>query len=213
MALAQPLTEALQAIKNTNGAISRGRINTMYLFDPQFRNQFEVIMVPRFSAINNSNVNSKVQSSFLIAEEQNVMSFHLQSVTVPQISYGYERLQEKRYVNEIIHPDNVTMSFIENENGNVKDYIQKLQRLIADRARDGSYVFNDNQEISKRDAIIFTQGGLQQPSTLQYAGWMKLEGLKYETSDEQTLEQSAGDAQIISVTFSIDNAWYFSPST
>lgn len=210
MALRQPLSAVLQATKLATGAINRGAINLMYLFEPQFRNQFEVMFIPQYTRRLSHNPLDLITSAFNQPAETAITSFNLQSINVPQIGFEYERRQEKRFIKDIVHPDNVVMTFIEEERGFVKAFIAGWIKDIVTRLPDGSYVFMDNQQQSKKDAIITLKGGLGAPSALQLGGWIKLEGLKFESVDEQSLEQSAGDAQMFSVTFSLDNAWYVS---
>jgi hypothetical protein len=214
MALRQPLDTALSALKASTGLVNRGQINLMYLFEPQFRNNFEVTFVPRFTAQSSRTTSlnplDAIQSSSNLPAENSITTFNLQTASIPQIGFEYERRQEQRFVKDIIHPDNVIMSFIEEERGLVKKWIESMMQEIVIRDPRGGFVFQDKQENSKRDAIIKVKGGLGANSPLQPAGWIKLEGLKYESVDEQSFEQGSGDAQIFSITFSLDTAWYIS---
>jgi hypothetical protein len=222
MALRQPLSDALRSIKTTAGAVNRGQINLMYLFEPQFLNHFEVTFVPRFvknaygASLNTTfqktslNPLSSLESASNLPAETAITTFNLQTATIPQISFEYERRQEKRFIKDIIHPDNVIMSFIEEERGDVKAFIAALVKEIVIRNDKGEFIFQDNQEAAKRDAIIKVKSGIGANSIFQPAGWIKLEGLKYESTDEQSFEQGSGDAMILSVTFSVDAAWYIS---
>jgi hypothetical protein len=132
-----------------------------------------------------------------------VMRLYIVAINdIPLIGLEYQRTGGMNWVKDMIYPDSITMSFMEIGIGAVKKYFKEWQDQIATYnpvTRD--YVFNNNQQMSKRKAIIIPQQSDVIPSTQ----WIMIDGLKYKTLTGLSYDHSSGENEVLTAEFSCDN--------
>ena len=127
----------------------------------------------------------------------------------------YQRSGGVQWVKDLIYPESVTFTFLETGLGTVKNYLRTWMDTIATlqptSLKVGSiweepyqdYVFSDNQKESKRNAIIMPL----QSDMLPSPEWIHIEGMKFKQVGGISYDQSNGENEIISVTFSCDSIY------
>jgi hypothetical protein len=183
------------------GSEALGTLNTankllIELFDPQFKNVFEVILYP-------ADLTSNVSPTSIgtTALDAIITRLYLQSISpsFKEIEYGDADIT--KFIKGLIRPTTVTITFIENEQGTVRSYLKSwLEEIVVEDPLFG-YRFKDNQMASKKNAIIMLQQGFGLPSL----PWVRLEGLKYQSQESQTFGHGETEPMIIGATFSVDN--------
>jgi hypothetical protein len=132
---------------------------------------------------------------------------YVQTVEATFVSYSYEKADNKSYIKDLEYPESVKITFIENELGTVRSYINSWSKSIAAINDDGSFVFEDDQIANKRNAILtpLMKNGL--PS----GAWVQFKGLKFMNVEPITFDQSSPENMLIEVNFSCDNCWWKTP--
>ena len=184
-----------------SGSEALGALNTankllIELFDPQFKNVFEVILYP---ADLTSNLTLAGAGTAVL--DTIITRLHLQSISpaFKEIEYGDADIT--KFIKGLVRPTTITINFLENEKGVVRTYLQSwLNEIVVEDPLFG-YRFKDNQLASKKNAIIMLQQGFGIPSF----PWVRLEGLKYQSQESQTFGHGETDPLIIATTFSVDN--------
>ena len=189
------------------GSETLGNLNTankflMELFDPQFKNIFEIIIYP--ADLSASLSLEGITNIGTAALDTTITRLHLQSISSPFKSIEYGDADITKFPKSLIKPEEITLNLIENELGIVRNYLQYwLNEIVVENPTFG-YVFRSNQLASKKNAMIIPQMGTSLPST----AWVKLEGLKYKTQASQTFGHGETEAMIIEVTCSVDNVYW-----
>ena len=177
----------------TVGNLNKGTKWLLDLFDSQAKNLFEVVIYPQ----NLFGFKGFLQAGVDLA----IARIYIQSLTVPFPAFTYETVNEKKYVKDIVFPDQVTFNFIENDIGFVRAYVNSWIEDIADKGFFGNnWTFKYNQKDSKKNAYIIPVMGLGIPSTAVFY----LYGLKYMSMEEITLDQKDGDPMMLAVTCSVE---------
>jgi hypothetical protein len=136
-----------------------------------------------------------------------VVRLYLYSINdIPLIGMDYQRVGGKQALKDAIYPDGFSATFIEDEMGTVKTYFSKWLDLIATYdSSSREYYFNDNQDASKRTAIIIPQ----QRDVLPSIQWIKIDGIKIKTVSGFEFDHSSGEQQLLTIDFTCDNARIF----
>jgi len=188
---------------STIGNLNKATRYLLDLFDPQNRNLFEIILYPKvFSA-------ETLANSLTVATDTVVARLHIQTITIPFLSLEYANYNEMKGVQTLIYPETVSITFIETELGVVRNYLNNWVKEIffpsITLTAQESYVFMDNQEASKKNALIVPLMGIGIPNP---GGFIKLTGLKFKSIDDLTFGHGEGDPMIITATFSVENVWW-----
>lgn len=198
----QPITNALQTVNEKTGEL-------FALFEPQFRNIFEIILAPTdITAFAQGSAEMKVAGAIAttaaVVSDNIITKFHIRSVSIPFPTLEYETLNEKKAIKGINHPDSCTVSFIENDLGVVRTYLSSWRNQIAFRTMNGDYIFRNNQLFSKKNAIIIPQMATGLPSP----AWIELQGMKFQSLGEVIIGHDETDPMILEATFALDSAWW-----
>ncbi len=191
-------------VEGIGRAVHSSAISFMQLFDPQFKNKFEIIFYPYSISV------SGVLSA---GADTLITKYHIQTLTIPTIKFEYDSANEKKYIKNVLFPEEVSMTFIENEEGVVRNWLDSWEKDIASLKSDtmasmlpgsndkSQYVFKDNQNASKKNALITlkTGGGLPSPG-----GIVLMEGLKFKGVNDYTIGQNESDPLLIECTFAVD---------
>lgn len=176
------------------------------LLDPQQKNLFEMVIYPANIGVSNP------LSALSAGMDLLVYKLYLQTMTIPFASLEYARADKIQYVTNIIPPEEVSFTFIEDEKGTVRTYVDKWMNEIYQEptlpmfSNTNSWEFKANQEGANKNAMITLQQGSGIPSLTL----LKLEGLKYKSMADITLGHGEGDPLYIEVTCKVDNVYWMS---
>ena len=121
---------------------------------------------------------------------------------VPIIGQEYQRSGGYQFVKDLVYPDSFTCTFLESGLGVVKRYFRTWQDLIATYNPSlNDYTFNDDQNISKRTAILIPQ----QSDVIPSLEWIKIDGMKIKSITGIGYDHASGENEIITAEFSCDN--------
>ena len=198
-----------QIADNTIGILNKGTRTLLELLDPQNKNLFEILLYPKAVESNPTDIGSLASGAL----DSTITRLYIQNINFPFLGIEYETYNELKGTKGVTYPEDGTITFIENELGIVRNYLNRwLKEIIFPvKEKDATsgilrtnYVFTENQEGAKKNAIIMPLTGLGVPST----GWIKLEGLKYKSMENIEFSQGATDPMLITVTLSCDTVWW-----
>lgn len=211
---------------------NRTNVEKLAKLDLQQKNKFKVIMFPSADSFFGSGgigagTVSALAGSALALAGNVVTSLYLQSITLPA-SFTIEYEEISKVPKGLVKPEQVTMTFLEDEKGTVWRYLQTWRKTIAYVAplkgagnyptfgaaasaintflsAESEYVFADNQLASERIAILLP--GKASDSTLTY-GTAKfprimMYGLKFKGIEDITFSNEEGGNLTYSVSFSV----------
>lgn len=160
---------------------------------------FEILIYPQ---VNFSSLTSTLTS--LTSIKDTLMArFYIYAINdIPLVGYDYERAGAHQVLRTVAFPDAISFTFLSDQLGMAKAYLRNWSEDIAKyNARTGRYVFNDNQEMSKKEAIIIPQHTDVIPS----GEWIKITGMKLSKIGGIGYGHEDGDVEKISADFSCDN--------
>ena len=108
-------------------------IQNLINLDLQQKNKFKFLLIPNFDSFKIPSAPSIITSVLSGANAllgNTVMSTYLQSVTFPS-SFGIEYHELTKTAKGLIRPEQVSMTFLEDENGSVWRYFQDWRKSIA----------------------------------------------------------------------------------
>lgn len=203
------------------GTLNEGQLALMNLLDPQWQNIFEILIYPQDISF------SSPMTVLTAALDTVVARLHIQKVSIPFPTIEYEDFNGIKHVSDIKYPDDMTITFLENDLGIVRNYLKywqnsildvmdagigdEFKRLGATLNRTGSpalnpamtstYKFKENQQAAKKNAKIILQmsNGLPSP-----AGWVLIEGMKLKSIEPWELSQDSQEPMMITATFAVD---------
>ena len=121
---------------------------------------------------------------------------------IPLIGYEYERAGAHQVLKTVAFPDSISFTFLSDQLGMTKEYLRRWSEQIATyNIKTGRYIFNNNQKISKREAIIIPQ----QTDVIPSGEWIKITGMKLSKISGIGYSHEDGDSEKITVDFSCDN--------
>jgi len=184
------------------GKISEARKVLLQVFNPANKNVFELLLYPQ-------NFPTSVTGVALASLDTALASLYIQSIQVSFFSLEYTQFGHQKSVTELQFPEEVTFTFLENETGFVRSYVNKWikETVFYDFMGDSGYIFEDNQDAAKKTAIIIPQSGLGIPSL----AWIRMSGLRFKSLGELTFGQAEGDPMFLDVTCACDQIWISTP--
>lgn len=202
-------TKIKQAADFTIGNLNLGTRTILEVFDAQNRNLFEILLYPKSVEADPKDILNLGSAAL----DTIITRLHIQNLDIPFLGLSHESYNELKGVKDLEYPTSCSMTFIENEIGVVRNYLNHWLKEImfpvpevdaSSGVQRTSYVFTDNQEGAKKNAIIIPLMGIGAPST----GWIKLEGLKYEKMENITFDQGEAEPMRITCSFSLDSCWW-----
>lgn len=214
---------------------NKNNVQKLAKLDLQQKNKFKVIMFPSYDSFFDSSGGSNAMAfagGALALLGNVVTSLYLQSITLPA-SFSIEYEEVSKVPKGLVRPEQISMTFLEDEKGTVWRYLQTWRKTIAYVAplkssnsfggsgsgtlaavgsavntllsADSDYVFADNQLASERIAILLP--GKATDSTLTY-GTAKfprimMYGLKLKGIEDLTFSNEEGGNLTYSATFSV----------
>lgn len=121
--------------KSNNGEYFNNLIEVQKLIniDLQQKNKFKFLLIPNFDSFKIPSVSSILTSILAGANAlsgNTIMTTYLQSVTFPS-SFGIEYHELTKTAKGLIRPEQVTMTFLEDESGTVWRYLQGWRKSVA----------------------------------------------------------------------------------
>lgn len=173
----------------------------LQLMDPQNKNNFEIIMYPEKPTLSNA---------LTIASDALVSKIYIRSLTIPFISLEYESYNEMKGVSNIVYPEEVLITFLEDETGIVRNHLDKwMKSIVFPNLAGGGHLFADDQDKSKRTAIIVPMTGTAIPSAILFNGWIKMSGLKLKSIGDLSLGHEEQDIMLLEANFAVDSVWWY----
>lgn len=194
-----------KASDKTIGYLNKGTRYLLEVLDVQNKNLFELVLWPEFSPTANP-VTTLAQGAL----DSAIARIYVQSITVPFLKFEYESYQEYKEIKDFVYPDTVSITFVENELGFVRNYIQNWFEMICrpdTQAGNNSYYFLPDQKAAKKNGVIVPLMGIGIPSPAV----IKFYGLKPMSMEDITFDHKDGDPMMITVQFSVDNIWWNTP--
>lgn len=132
-----------------------------------------------------------------------IMRTYLYAINdIPLFGLEYQRTGGMNFIKDLVYPDTFECTFLEDQAGSVKGYFRKWMEKIAIRgATTRDYYFNDDQNASKRTALIIPM----QTDMLPSAEWIKIDGLKFKSITGIGYDHASGDNELLTASFSCDN--------
>lgn len=215
------IIEGMKKTADIYGAINEAQVSLMTYLDPQWKNAFEILIYPQVLDLSLDTLKAVA----FAALDTTIARLHIQDITVPFIEFEYEDVNGMKHVKDIKHPEEIEITFIENDIGLVRNYLQYWMNQIAvpntngfgipsgaslstgsftaqnvDPALTFTYSFKDKQQSAKKNAKIIMQmgTGLPSPAVIQ------IEGLRYKSIDSWDLSQGSEEPLLIKATFAVD---------
>ena len=111
-----------------------------------------------------------------------------------------QRLDDITVSKNIEKVDEITLTFIDSELGPVRSYLMGWLNLIAYKGVDGKYIFRDNQEAAKKNAIILLQTTKVVPSPSA----IRITGMRPSSLGSLTVGHAEEEPFTLTVSFNID---------
>jgi hypothetical protein len=108
-------------------------IQKLINLDLQQKNKFKFLLIPNFDSFkipSPSSITTSVLTGTSTLLGNAIMSTYLQSVTFPS-SFGIEYHELTKTAKGLVRPEQVSMTFLEDENGSVWRYFQDWRKSIA----------------------------------------------------------------------------------
>jgi len=189
----------LKKAVDTAGILNEANRFVMELFDLQYRNVFEILLYP-------ADLTSSVSLTGLgtAALDTIVTRLHLQSINVPFTKIEYDNADLIYFAKGIQKPTECTLTFLENEIGVVRNYMEIWLNEIIKQDPVFGFRFRDNQLKAKKNAKIIPLMGSSLPST----GLIALEGLKLMGQSDIIFAHNEADPMLIEVNCSVDKVYW-----
>jgi hypothetical protein len=187
----------------TVGNLNKATAFLLDLFDPQNKNLFELILYPANITFGLTAEDLKFLGQ--AALDTVIARLYVQSINVSFRDFEYQDYNELKGIRDIKYPDTISMTFIENELGFVRNYIRYWEKSIGDKSLlSEQFLFNNNQSITKKNGILVPLMGigLPNPAVIRFIG------LKFKSWGELTFSHGDGDPMLLTVNFSVDDVYW-----
>lgn len=205
MAFVNP--NVVQTIKNAADITSlttQAAKELLGIFSPQNKNLFEMILSPQ--ELSSKNVAWAALDTIMT-------TIYVQSIDIPFFNIEYKRYNHEQGAFDLAYPDEISIKIIDNEESFARIYIQKW---ISDTVNlryysgiPGDYVFKNDQNAAKKQAMIIPQMTLGVPSLC----WIKINGMRYKSIENLSFSQDDSGPLILNLVCAVDNVKLFSPAT
>jgi len=133
-----PLRLALRHIeksklKRTKYFNNYNEIQKLITLDLQQKNKFKFLLVPNFDSFKQPSFSSAVSSAIggaTALRGNTITTTYLQSITFPS-SFSIEYHELTKTAKGLVRPEQVTLTFLEDENGTVWRYLQDWRKSVA----------------------------------------------------------------------------------
>lgn len=202
MAIADKVTNTYKQGVDAAALVNKASVDILSNISLQNKCAFEILIYPKSFPTTTGGV-------ALTAVESLIMRTYLYSVEdIILTGFEYQRSGGVQWVKDLIYPEMVTFSFLETGLGVVKSYLRKWMDEIAvnvpmviNGTLQNDYVFRDNQDETKRNAIIIPM----QSDAIPSAEWIYIEGLKFKNVGGIGYDHSSPDFELLTVQFTCDS--------
>jgi len=205
MSASPEVLKTTKKVIDTYGQITKASKAVLDLLDPQQKNLFEIILIPEtppnLNGISALNAAKQIAS---IALDLAICKFYVQNLDIPLNSLEYSRFDYLQAITDMTYADECTITFIENELSIVRTFMKNWMDLSFERDEfHGGYLFNDNQWLARKKAIILPQSRTGIPNTV----WIELRGLRFKAVQNFSFDQQSFDPMMIPITFACDEIY------
>lgn len=202
MAIADKLINTYKQGVDAAALVNKASVDLLVNTSLQNKCAFEILIYPKTFP-------KTISGKALTAIESLIMRTYLYSIEdIILTGFEYQRSGEVQWVKDLIYPESVTMTFLEIGLGVVKSYLRKWMDEVAvnipmtmDGVTHNDYVFNDDQESSKRNAIIIPM----QSDVIPSSEWIYIEGMKFKNVGGISYDHSSPDFETLVVQFTCDS--------
>jgi len=204
--LSDPFLDTLKSIADVTGGLQniavRKGIEALSL---QHMNIFDLLIYP---AVTDPTSLAAITTTAL---DSIVAKFFIQNISVGLPSLNYEVINETKHIRGITHPESITLTFIEDELGTVRTYLQNwlddiitVNKDVDSEVGNSQWRFKDDQLASEKNAVLIPllKSGLPSPV------WIQIMGMKYKSINDMNHDQSNGDPMKIEATFKVNKVWF-----
>lgn len=202
MAIADKLINTYKQGVDAAALVNKASVDLLVNTSLQNKCAFEILIYPKTFP-------KTISGQALVAMESLIMRTYLYSIEdIILTGFEYQRSGGVQWVKDLIYPESVTMTFLETGLGVVKSYLRKWMDEVAvnipmtmDGVTHNDYVFNDDQESSKRNAIIIPM----QSDAIPSSEWIYIEGMKFKNVGGISYDHSSPDFETLVVQFTCDS--------
>lgn len=194
----------------TFGNLNKGVHYLLQQMDPGNKNLFMMIMYPK--SVDDFGIGD-LGGVLDIAFDTLIATLNLRSIDMQFLSIEYEAFGELKGAKKLNFPETITFNILEDDYGSIKNYLYKWVNKIVFPVDESdqisgisrvNYVFADNQEAAKKNAILISQGGTGLPTLRP----IKMYGLKFQSINGYTYGHGEADPLIFEVTCAVDSVWF-----
>ena len=198
--LPDSVIKTTKKVVDVTAILTKGTAELLSNMELQHKNQFEILFTPFAWSLN-------ATVAFQVIKDNAIAKLYVQTVEATFLSIAYERADNKQYVKDVEYPESIRMTFIEDEFGSVRRWANSLMESVAIVDDNGMFIFQDNQNDSKRNAILIPL----MKSGLPSGAWVQFKGLKYMSMETVSFDQASPENMLIDITFACDNCWWKTP--
>jgi hypothetical protein len=166
----------------------------------QSKCSFEILLMPEINS--ESSFETKIKQGLMGAKDLLIGRYYLYAIQdLPITGFEYIRYGGLQGIKDMIYPDSFTVTFLEDGIGSVKGYLRNwIDKIATYNELTRDYVFNDDQSLSKKQAIIMPIQSDALPST----EWIKIDGMKIKSVTGLGYDHASGENEIITAEFACD---------
>jgi len=186
----------MKGYRDAIGKINKTAINLIQDFSPQSKNMFELFLFPYAG---------NVFDPFAIAQiaiDTAIIKTHLSAISgIPSPKIEYETAGYDKYTSTLTPPEEMSITFYENEIGAVSMWLNAWRKKIYKYDPIFGRVFNPNQNASKRNGFLtlHSKTGLPTPYV-----W-KITGLQFKNFEDPNIGHEETDALSLTALFNVED--------
>jgi hypothetical protein len=205
MSFNDALLKTEKKVADAFGVINQATRAVLDLIDPQQKNVFEIIMTPEVPPnLRGTEGIGLAKQIALTALDTAICTFYVQNLEIPFNSLEYGRFDYLQAITDMTYADECTITFLETELSIVRMFLKNWMDLSFQRDLfHGGYIFEDNQYLARKKAIIIPQSRTGLPNTV----WIEIRGMRFKSIEPFAFDQQSADPMIISCTFACDEIY------
>jgi len=204
MAIANSVINGYKSVVDAAAILNEADIALASTFSLQHKCLFEMLIYPETFPKTPGGIALSVLDTIM-------MRVNLYAINdIPLTGFEYQRSGGRQFLKDLVYTDTFSCTFLENSFGNVKGYFRKWEEEIVTFSKGsslgfknlrGDYLFKDDQDASKKTAIIIPM----QPDMLPSPEWIKIDGMKFKNVTGIGYDHASGENEIITAEFTCDN--------
>lgn len=181
------------------GAINKASMGLIGEFSPQQANMFELFLFPYEMGAGPIEIAKSIAQ---IAIDTVIVKTHIKSIEgIPMPKIEYETAGYEKYISTINPPEELSITFYENEIGAVFNWLDVWRNKIYKRDKVFNRVFQPYQNGGKRNGWLFlhSKTGLPVPYV-----W-KLTGMQFKTFGDLTIGHEETEPVSVTAIFNVED--------